>query len=145
MIFLANFGDRKLLLPEIDIQKTIRTFIKAVNSEIKTGQASERSFYPAIKTLIESCREKIKAQVESTGDSKGTPDFQIDRSTNTIGYIEAKDITISIEDIQNSYQPFDEEGIFSTYQQKLKQDHNTAQFAKYLNKYNNLIYVRIIF
>ena len=113
------------------LSKNLRAFIKECNEKIATERAGERTFYHAIENLIVACGEKIRAHVELSGDEKGIPDIHVFRSKNKIGIVEVKDLDVSIEEIENSYEL-----------QKEK-NHNEEQFEKYLNEYPNLIYTNI--
>lgn len=66
---------------EVDVNKALRAFAKAVNKDLDTGRASERSFYPALEALIESCGEGIDAQIETAG-RRDIVDITVKRGEN---------------------------------------------------------------
>ena len=86
----------------------IISYISSIQSEFNTGQSTEHSFRSALKTLLESLNPKILALNESqriTG--VGMPDFTIkDTKNNTIniGWIEAKDLYVDLDEKKNSDQ-----------------------------------------
>ncbi len=86
----------------------IQSYIRSIQSEFDTQQSTEHSFRSALKTLLESLNPKILALNESqriTG--VGMPDFTIKDSKNNtinIGWIEAKDLYVDLDEKKNSDQ-----------------------------------------
>lgn len=86
----------------------ISTYITSIQQEFDTGQSTEHSFRSALKTLLESLNSNILALNESqriTG--VGMPDFTIKDIKNTtinIGWIEAKDLRVNLDEKRNSDQ-----------------------------------------
>lgn len=117
-------------MADVDLGKALRRYIKAINAELVTGKAGERTHYPALKELVEGCRDNITAHIEQTG-KRETPDMPVDRRGNRIGVIEAKDPNISIEGIEADAAAG-------------KADHNAEQFITYLAEYDNLLYTNYV-
>lgn len=71
-------------------------YLQKIHKTNSAGDASERSFYPDLKRLIEDFLEskKFKANItiESRIKAEGIPDFTVRKNKQLIGYIEAKDI-----------------------------------------------------
>jgi hypothetical protein len=86
----------------------IQSYIASIQAEFDTQQSTEHSFRSALKTLLESIDPSILALNESqriTG--VGMPDFTIkDKKNNTIniGWIEAKDLYVDLDEKKNSDQ-----------------------------------------
>jgi len=77
----------------------IQTYLDSIISEHNSGRAREHTYRPALKALLESINENIKAHNEPSRESCGAPDFIIMDSKNIPRwYIEAKDITANILD-----------------------------------------------
>ncbi|MBD3372213.1 MAG: N-6 DNA methylase [Candidatus Coatesbacteria bacterium] len=112
------------------ISSSVTSFLKKLRQELASGKASERSYYPALKSLIENCGEKITVQIEQTGEP-GTPDLSVTRKANRIGIVEVKDISVNLQELHNN--------AFAG-----KTDHNSAQFRSYLERYDNIIYTNCI-
>ena len=74
-----------------------------------TGDTTEASFYSTLENFIqEISKSKNINNITITQQPKrlsaGTPDFTIRRSKELIGYIEAKDIGIHLDDVENDKQ-----------------------------------------
>ena len=71
-------------------------YISEINKAYLRGDSTEHTHRPALKALIESLNKKITATNEPKRIECGAPDYVISRKVNrsdqTIGYIEAKDI-----------------------------------------------------
>ena len=84
----------------------IKSYLKSIERELMAGNATEHTHRPALKTLIESLAPKIKATNEPKRIECGAPDFVISRLPDnfTIGYLEAKDVGISLDETEKSEQ-----------------------------------------
>jgi hypothetical protein len=77
-------------------------YLHALESALQAGDATESTHRPALKSLLESLQQGIVAVNEPKRIACGAPDFAI-RRTNasgqgvTIGYIETKDIGMSLD------------------------------------------------
>ena len=84
--------------------KVLREYLRQIQSGFATGQATEHSYRPALKTLLESLESGIEAINEPRRIACGAPDFIISRKGVPLGYIETKDLGISLDDIEKSEQ-----------------------------------------
>lgn len=84
--------------------KVFREYLRQIQSGFATGQATEHSYRPALKTLLESLESGIEAINEPRRIACGAPDFIISRKGVPLGYIETKDLGISLDDIEKSEQ-----------------------------------------
>ncbi|MGD9874872.1 MAG: type ISP restriction/modification enzyme [Kiritimatiellia bacterium] len=82
----------------------IQDYLKEVEKENSRGIATEHTYRTALKNLIESLDKGIAAVNEPKRDKCGAPDYLISRRDLTLGYIEAKDIGISLNDVEKSAQ-----------------------------------------
>ena len=80
--------------------KLFRNYVRELNENISADNATEHTHRPALKTLLESVRAGITATNEPARIECGAPDYSISFSGLTIGYIEAKDIGVSLDAIE---------------------------------------------
>ncbi len=72
-------------------------YLKAVEREAASGVATEHSYRPALKSLIEGFEKGVAAINEPKRSECGAPDYLVSKRNLTLGYIEAKDVGISLE------------------------------------------------
>ncbi|AKS22501.1 MAG: DNA methyltransferase/helicase [Leptospirillum sp. Group II 'C75'] len=84
--------------------KVFREYLRQIQSGFATGQATEHSYRPALKTLLESMESGIEAINEPRRIACGAPDFIISRKGVPLGYIETKDLGLSLDDTEKSEQ-----------------------------------------
>jgi len=94
----------------------ISQYLKEVQKHLNSGQATEHTYRPALKTLIESLAKGITATNEPKRVECGAPDFVVSRGQTPLGYIEAKDIGKNLDEAER-----------------------TDQMQRYLESLNNLI------
>ncbi len=75
-----------------DTEISISNYIQALQKELATGNTTEHTHWPALKTLIESNLSGVIAVNEPGRIKCGAPDFTLRKGSVTVGYIEAKDI-----------------------------------------------------
>ncbi len=80
-----------------------KTYLKSVEKDLQSGRATEHTYRPAFKSLIESLGD-ITATNEPKREKCGAPDFIVTNRDITLGYIEAKDIGKPLHDIEHSNQ-----------------------------------------
>lgn len=102
-------------------------YLKGIFEKAKTSDASERSYYPVLESLLKEFPESSKdysVLIESKNTSVGIPDFKIETPKGLlIGYIEAKDLGRDLDKLN-----------------KIEQD----QLKKYLKEYPKLILTNFI-
>lgn len=81
----------------------VAAYLQAIQQELATGHAQEHSYRPALKTLFEQI-SKLRVVNEPKGSEHGRPDFIFLKGDIPIGYVEAKDIHVSLEKIEKSEQ-----------------------------------------
>ena len=79
-------------------------YLARVASDLKAGNATEHTHRPALQTLLESSVTGIKATNEPRRIACGAPDYIVTRGEIPIGYIEAKDVGLSLDAVQGDEQ-----------------------------------------
>ncbi|HEX6820208.1 MAG TPA: N-6 DNA methylase, partial [Ktedonobacterales bacterium] len=86
----------------------LRDYIHDVESIHHAGNATEHSYRPALKALLEHLSPTITAVNEPKRVACGAPDFAITRAEpsgpRSIGWVEAKDIGVSLDEVERSDQ-----------------------------------------
>jgi type I restriction-modification system DNA methylase subunit len=77
-------------------------YLQLIQKNLQKG--SERSHYPALKNLIDDPALGIDAVIEETGNKAGVPDFTVTRRGLLVGYIEAKDINLDLNQVEKTEQ-----------------------------------------
>ena len=76
----------------------IRTYLRAVADTRATGHATEHSYRPALKTLIETLGGNgMKALNEPSHVECGAPDFIVEGGGVPIGHVECKDVSANLD------------------------------------------------
>jgi predicted helicase len=86
------------------MQAGIREYLRNVERTLAPGNATEHSYRPALQALVQSFETGISATNEPKRVACGAPDFIVARQTVPIGYIECKDIGVSLDDAEASDQ-----------------------------------------
>lgn len=87
------------------MEQQIRQYIDKIQGEFWTGKATEHTYRPALKELLESINPNIKALNEGQRTVKvWAPDFRILKWDLELWWIEAKDLHVSLDDKSNKAQ-----------------------------------------
>ena len=78
--------------------KLFATYLNDLQKALVKGDATEHTHRPALKNLIEGFDPKLLATNEPKRIACGAPDFVITERDLVLGYIEAKDVDISLSD-----------------------------------------------
>ena len=78
------------------------TYLKSIQKNLPNG--SERSHYPAFKNLLDDPANGIDAVIEEKGNKAGIPDFTVKRRELLVGYVEAKDVGLNLDQIEKTEQ-----------------------------------------
>jgi len=90
--------------------QSFRNYLNRLDTTAKTGQTTEPSFYSALETLVNDLAGHNNLSVTAVTQPKhvsdaGAPDFAIvDTNGLPIGYIEAKDLGVSLDPVEHSEQ-----------------------------------------
>ncbi len=82
----------------------ISAYIRGLQSELATGKATEHTYRPALKALVESVQSGILATNEPSRVQCGAPDFIVQKRGIPLGYIECKDIGERLDDVEKTEQ-----------------------------------------
>jgi len=84
----------------------VPVYVAALEKDPKTGNATEESHRPAVKTLLQAVDPSVTATTEPKRIKIGAPDYALTRMTNhgplTVGYIEPKDIGASLDETKKA-------------------------------------------
>ena len=87
-----------------DELKPFQSYIQALQKELATGNTTEHTHRPVLKTLIESISPGVIATNEPGRIKCSAPDFVVSKGVLTIGYAEAKDIGKSLDEAEKTEQ-----------------------------------------
>ena len=88
-------------MPEQNPASALRAYRREVEQVHATGQATEHSYRPAFKSLIETLGgDGVRALNEPAHVACGAPDFIVTRSDVPIGHIECKDIGVNLARVE---------------------------------------------
>lgn len=85
----------------------VESYINQLQEELETGNAKEHSYRPALKNLFETINPEVKAVNEPIKSKYGNPDFAFFHKKNfsvRIGYVEAKDIDVDLDEFEKTEQ-----------------------------------------
>ena len=82
----------------------LAAYLSAVAADHARGIATEHTYRPALKELVEALDKDLIATNKPSRIECGAPDFIITRRDLPVGYIEAKDIGISLDDAERTDQ-----------------------------------------
>jgi len=94
------------------IQNDITQYIAELNRIYKAGNATEHTYRPALKSLLEKMTNGLTVTNEPKRIACGAPDYIVTRKEIPVGYIEAKDIGRDLNSKENKVQ-------FDRYKQSL--------------------------
>lgn len=81
-----------------------KDYLAQIEQAYKAGNATEHTHRPALKSLLEAFQHGITATNEPKRIKCGAPDYIITRKDIPLGFVEAKDIGISLDDTEKSEQ-----------------------------------------
>ena len=79
-------------------------YIKQIESDLLRGTATEHSYRPALKQLLETLAPGISAANDPKHIACGAPDFIVERNRVPLGYVETKDIGTDLDKVEKSDQ-----------------------------------------
>ena len=79
-----------------------KNYLRSLQNNQSRG--SERTHYPALKSLLDLPAEGLDAAIEEKGNKAGIPDFTVRRRELLVGYVEAKDIGIDLDATEKTEQ-----------------------------------------
>ena len=89
----------------VNATNALRAYIREVRRTRVTGQATEHSYRPSFKTLIETLGgQGVSALNEPAQVECGAPDFIVEQRGVPVGHVECKDIGVNLNSVTNSEQ-----------------------------------------
>ena len=89
-------------------EAALKRYVADIEKDLKAGQATEHTYRPTLKGLLEALVPGIVATNEPKRVACGAPDYIITQQRPhgrlTIGYIEAKDVGIGLDAVEKSEQ-----------------------------------------
>ncbi len=82
----------------------LRNYLRKIEKVYQTGNATEHTYRSTLKELLETLFPGISATNEPKRIKCGAPDFIITNKQTPLGYIETKDIGISLDQIERTDQ-----------------------------------------
>ncbi len=83
----------------------LRAYVREVSGTRATGQATEHSYRPFLKTLLEALGgDGVTALNEPSQVACGAPDFIVERDGVPIGHVECKDVGADLDSVEGSEQ-----------------------------------------
>ncbi len=82
----------------------IKQYLEEIISKYKTGKAQELTYRNVLEDLLLNIVNNIQVINEPKKQKCGKPDYIILKKEIPIGYIEAKDVCINLDDVENSEQ-----------------------------------------
>lgn len=88
-----------------------KKYCQKVVTQFASGEAREHAYRPALQEYIESFSDKLRVTNEpgkrgkgKKGDTQNKPDFIVTNGQTPLGFVEAKDINIDLDDVGASEQ-----------------------------------------
>ena len=87
------------------MDRHLRAYLRDLRKERRSGEATEHSYRPALKRLIEAAGPTgIQAVNEPTQGEYGAPDFIVHQNGIPVGHVECKDIGANLDEVEQSAQ-----------------------------------------
>lgn len=87
------------------MNEAIKLYLAAIEQALKAGNATEHTYRPALKTLLEAIgASDVRATNEPKQIECGAPDYIVTRGVVPLGYVEAKDVGIDLGRAEKSEQ-----------------------------------------
>jgi len=83
---------------------SFRAYVKEVGRNLASGNATEHTHRPALQDLVQSLDAGVRAVNEPKRVACGAPDYIVTRNDLPVGYIEAKDVGRSLDEIERDEQ-----------------------------------------
>lgn len=86
------------------MSSAIQQYLRDVDRFYASGDATEHTYRPALQALVESFAKNITATNEPKRIRCGAPDFIVSGQDAPVGYIECKDLGVSLDETEKSDQ-----------------------------------------
>lgn len=89
-------------------EAALRTYLGEIERAYRAGNATEHTYRPYLKRLLEALAPGATATNEPKREACGAPDYVVTKGSGaaalTVGYVEAKDIGLSLDEVERSEQ-----------------------------------------
>ena len=85
-------------------QAALRNYLQEIEQAYRMGNATEHTYRSNLKELVETFAPGVSATNDPKRVKCGAPDFIITRKQTPLGYIETKDIGISLDHTEHTDQ-----------------------------------------
>jgi predicted helicase len=82
----------------------LRSYLDEVGQYYQKGTVTEHTYRGTLQNLLEKLATGIRAINEPKRTTCGAPDYVVERNNLTIGYVEAKDVGISLDKVEKDEQ-----------------------------------------
>lgn len=82
----------------------LRAYLSEIEKYYKGGRATEHTYRGTLRELLETLDKNVSITNEPKRVKCGAPDYVVERDNLTIGYIEAKDVGVSLDKIEKDEQ-----------------------------------------
>ncbi len=82
----------------------IQQYLRDIDKSHAAGDATEHTYRPALQALVESFAKKVAATNEPKRIRCGAPDFIVNIKDAPVGYIECKDLGVSLDETEKTDQ-----------------------------------------
>jgi predicted helicase len=86
------------------VAPALNHYLKTIEKELSSGNATEHTHRPALKSLIESLGSGLTATNEPKRIKCGAPDFIVTHGQTPLGYIETKDVGLPLDKAEKTDQ-----------------------------------------
>ncbi len=121
-----------------ETETALREYLGKVERDYKRGNATEHSYRGTLQDLLETLNGSITATNEPKRIKCGAPDYVIERASGnntlslTIGYVEAKDVGVSLDEIERDARLNE------------PKTPNGRQLKRYLHALDNLVFTNYL-
>src|SRR5664280_3345497 len=85
---------------QADASAAFRAYLEEIGRNLTAGNATEHTHRPALQSLLQTLDASVRAVNEPKRVACGAPDYIVTRNGLPVGYIEAKDVGRSLDEIE---------------------------------------------
>jgi|JI10StandDraft_1071094.scaffolds.fasta_scaffold41039_4 predicted helicase len=118
----------------------INEYLSAIKKLYTDGKATEHSYRPALKDLIEALDSTVSATNEPKREKCGAPDYIVTRKQIPVGYIEAKDVGVDLNKVEKGSDKDDQlERYLGQLENLILTDYLEFRFFRYGKKVHTVV------
>jgi hypothetical protein len=89
---------------QVGASVAFRRYLEEIGRNLAAGNATEHTHRPALQNLVQTIDSGVRAVNEPKRVACGAPDYIVTRDDLPVGYIEAKDLGRSLDEIERDEQ-----------------------------------------